>query len=611
MICIILVAGHGALLEQEIKNDRTGHYEDLRGVPKALLPGVGGTKILDLWWAAINTRRQFSEVYLVTNADKYKYYERWATAHSFPIENIINDGTTTFENRLGSVVDFHLCLTNKQIDDDVMVVAGDMLFYANFDMAQVLDYFHLKKGNLGICYELEASESTKSRGIMELDSQNRITKFLEKPSEDETSSRLASVVFYCFCKESLPLVQTYLNYHEGQSDRVFGKFLEWFVSETTMYGMKLPTRFQLIGQVTLAEYEKQVQRLSALAQPLKERTQPISSTAFARVGLMGNPSDGFNGKTISLSIANFWAEVVVIESEKLVLTPHKINDPTQFGSLSDLHGISQKEGYLGGLRLLQATCKRFYQYCSEHGIALAKRNFTVSYETNVPRQVGLAGSSAIVAATLDCLIKFFGLNETDLPKPIRPQLILDAETRELFIQAGLQDRVIQVYEGLVYMDFDYKLMETQGHGFYESLDASDLPPLWLAYISDPSDSGRAHSDIRTRWNNGDADVLSAMKKFADYAVAAKEAIKKKDWLELGQLMDKNFDLRRELYGDDVVGKQNIEMIEIARKHGSSAKFPGSGGAVVGMCLNAQKQKELKEELRAKGFVFCEVKPHCH
>ena len=72
MICIILVAGHGALLEQEIKvkqqlrlllqlgvaksqNDRTGHYEDLRGVPKALLPGVGGTKILDLWWAAINT----------------------------------------------------------------------------------------------------------------------------------------------------------------------------------------------------------------------------------------------------------------------------------------------------------------------------------------------------------------------------------------------------------------------------------------------------------------------------------------------------------------------------------------------------------------------------
>ena len=43
--------------------------------------------------------------------------------------------------------------------------------------------------------------------------------------------------------------------------------------------------------------------------------------------------------------------------------------------------------FLGGLRLLQATCKKFYHYCSKHGIALAKRNFTLKYDTNVPRQV--------------------------------------------------------------------------------------------------------------------------------------------------------------------------------------------------------------------------------
>ena len=46
-----------------------------------------------------------------------------------------------------------------------------------------------------------------------------------------------------------------------------------------------------------------------------------------------------------------------------------------------------KEGYLGGLRLLQATCKKFYNYCSVKGIALAKRNFTLKYDTNIPRQV--------------------------------------------------------------------------------------------------------------------------------------------------------------------------------------------------------------------------------
>ena len=128
--------------------------------------------------------------------------------------------------------------------------------------------------------------------------------------------------------------------------------------------------------------------------------------------LMGNPSDGFYGKTISLSIQNFWAEVTIFESERLILTPHLINDPTEFGSLADLHDSYGRDGYLGqlfvynlffclnflfsfvfffvflgGLRLLQATCKKFYHYCSKHGIALAKRNFTLKYDTNVPRQV--------------------------------------------------------------------------------------------------------------------------------------------------------------------------------------------------------------------------------
>lgn len=82
---------------------------------------------------------------------------------------------------------------------------------------------------------------------------------------------------------------------------------------------------------------------------------------------MGNPSDGFYGKTISLSISNFWAEVTITESSTLRLIPHPLNDPTEFGSMSDLYGISDKEGYLGGLRLLQATCKKFYHYCVKRG----------------------------------------------------------------------------------------------------------------------------------------------------------------------------------------------------------------------------------------------------
>ncbi|XP_046854466.1 uncharacterized protein LOC124447545 [Xenia sp. Carnegie-2017] len=609
MICIILVAGHGTKLENEIKNDPSGKFNHLQGVPKALLPGVGGKKILDFWWDAINVRQYFSAVYLVTNADKYKHYERWATAHDFPMENIVNDGSTTFQSRLGSVADFELVLRNKNINSDVLVVAGDMLFQdQKFDICQVINYFKTKKGELAIYYEMDESESTRTRGIIEVcPTSNRIVKFLEKPEPHETKSRLASVVFYCLRKDILYTVEEFLKNNQKPEERVFGRYMEWLVKKTPVFGMKLPTGFQLIGKVGLSDYQRWVAYFANMRSQLVRHS--FTSRVYARVGLVGNPSDGFYGKTIALSISNFWAEVSISESEKLVLVPHPLNDPTEFGSLGDLHGISRKEGYFGGLRLLQATCKKFYQFCSDHGIALAKRNFTLSYDTNIPRQVGLAGSSAIVTATLRCLMDFFNLNDLDLEKPIQPQFILNVEKDELFINAGLQDRVIQVYEGLVYMDFDKEIIKKQGYGNYVNLPVDVIPKLWLAYVTDPSDSGKIHSNVRQKWEQGDEEVIAAMKTFSEYTDKARVALENHDMSSLAQIMNSNFNLRRKIYGDAALGDSNLQMVELARKYGSAAKFPGSGGAVIGLCLDETHKDDLKKAFQGEGFVFCDIIPY--
>ena len=75
-----------------------------------------------------------TKVYLVTNADKFKHYERWATASDFPTDNIVNDGSTDHADRLGSVADLALCLRAKKIVEEdsscqeVLVIAGDMIF---------------------------------------------------------------------------------------------------------------------------------------------------------------------------------------------------------------------------------------------------------------------------------------------------------------------------------------------------------------------------------------------------------------------------------------------------------------------------------------------------
>uniref|UniRef100_A0A3Q3CAE2 Glucuronokinase with putative uridyl pyrophosphorylase n=1 Tax=Haplochromis burtoni TaxID=8153 RepID=A0A3Q3CAE2_HAPBU len=483
----------------------------------------------------------------------------------------------------------------------------------NFDIAQVIRFFRSKPGELIIYYELEEGEKSSSRGIIEVcHDSHRVTRFLEKPQEGQTASQLASVVFYCIQRDTLSYMSDFLSQQPQTVGRAFGQFWEWLINEKQrhVFGMKLPTGFQLIGQVGLSDYTKWLTHYSTKQQG--NPAKPITCRSYARVGLMGNPSDGFNGKTIAMTIANFWAEVTLLETQTLVLVPHPLNDPTEFGSLQDLFCISRKEGYLGGLRLLQATCKKFYQFCSKQGIALTKQNFTLKYDTNIPRQVVRIPSDtsdAIVSATLKCLMKFYNITDNDLPKPIRANFILDVETDELSITAGLQDRVVQVYEGLVYMDFSKELMEEHGFGAYIPMDMSELPPFWLAYLSDPSDSGRIHSNIRQRWLSGELLVIEAMRRFAELTDQARTAFRDKDWSRLVQLMDQNFELRRSIYTDDCLGPGNLKMVELARQFGSAVKLPGSGGAVVGLCLDQARLVEMRRAFQEAGCVFCVISPY--
>ena len=112
-----------------------------------------------------------------------------------------------------------LAINTRNIDEDVLVVAGDMLFDENaLDITQVVRYFNSVKtnhqGNLSIYYEMEPYEDPSTRGIIELDKANRITQLFEKPESDEiTKSRFASVVFYCLRQEVLPKVKGFHLYY--------------------------------------------------------------------------------------------------------------------------------------------------------------------------------------------------------------------------------------------------------------------------------------------------------------------------------------------------------------------------------------------------------------
>jgi glucuronokinase len=326
----------------------------------------------------------------------------------------------------------------------------------------------------------------------------------------------------------------------------------------------------------------------------------IETYGYARAGLLGNPSDGYFGKTLSFAMSNFRARVLIYPSARLEIKPSKVDLPV-FENLDDLYRITRWRGYYGGIRIIQALIVRLIDYCREHGIELPDRNFTLEYESTVPQRLGLGGSSAIITASLRALCRYY---EIDLPLPIQANLVLETETQELNVPAGLQDRVVQAYQGLVYMDFSRELMEAHGHGNYERMDSRLLPNVYVAYRTSLSEGTEVfHGNLRERWQRGDPDVVSAMKTWAGYAEEGRACLLSRNYSRLNELIDANFDLRSQIYQID---RGNLEMVHTARAGGATANFAGSGGAIVGTYKNDEVFTRLKESMGAIGVAV--IKP---
>ncbi len=317
----------------------------------------------------------------------------------------------------------------------------------------------------------------------------------------------------------------------------------------------------------------------------------IESRAYARAGLLGNPSDGYYGKTISIIIRNFGAIVSLYESPELVIEPQEV-DRNAFRNIHHLVESVNLTGYYGGDRLIKAAIKTFHENCLNHSIRLTNKNFTIRYQSSIPRQVGLAGSSAIITATMRALMRFY---DVDIPMPELPSVILSAEVEELGINAGLQDRVIQVYEGCVYMDFNKKYLEKNRHGKYIAIDPQNLPRFYLAYKTQLGKvSGKVLNTIKQRYDSGDELVCSTLAEIASLADKGKEVINNRNYALLNELINLNFDLRCKIMN---ISGSNLEMVSVARNCGASAKFSGSGGAIIGMYTDNEMLNKLVVNLK--------------
>jgi molybdenum cofactor synthesis domain-containing protein len=364
----------------------------------------------------------------------------------------------------------------------------------------------------------------------------------------------------------------------------------------------------------IAESIRGDETLSSIPAAEESINETLVRRTYARIGLLGNPSDQYFGEVVAVSIKNFYAETTLkplsTSEIKIVPGPYDTND---FKSLSSLKAFTSEHGYDGGAKLLKALLANFAKFCEEKKIALKNPSvgFSLSYSSNIPKQTGMSGSSAIIISCMNCLLDRYDVRDK-ISKEERAFLALQVEN-DIGIAAGLMDRVIQVYGGCVHMNFRNaeKVKET-GIGEYEYVDAEKIPKLFVVWTQNPSNSGKIHQPVRQRWLSGDIEIIQGMKVAADCARDGLQIIqmssgKESCAIRLAPILSANFAARRMMFTDAGLGDENIRMIELCQSVGAGAKFTGSGGAVVACCPDgAEQEARLKAVVTEAGFSVAEV-----
>lgn len=233
MKVIILAAGYATRL-----------YPLTLTQPKPLL-GVAGKPMVDYVLDNLATLPGLDRVYLVTNAKFAQHFERWAENYRATKAKlnftIFNDGSTDDSNKLGAIGDLNLILDREQIDDDVVVVAGDNLFSQTLE---AFGTFCLEKNQpvLGI-YDVGSLDQARKYGVVDVDENGRIVSFEEKPLHPASSQ--IGIALYYYPKAVLPLVRQYVA--EGNNPDQPGRLIQWLYPRTPVYTWNVPGLWFDIG----------------------------------------------------------------------------------------------------------------------------------------------------------------------------------------------------------------------------------------------------------------------------------------------------------------------------------------------------------------------------
>jgi len=311
----------------------------------------------------------------------------------------------------------------------------------------------------------------------------------------------------------------------------------------------------------------------------------IKASAPGRAGIIGNPSDMYGGGVVSCSIS---------ERAHCDLSPSKemlINVDGDTIAAEDRGGLALDGGKFDVVKAaLQAL-----------EIDPSTARFSIDVRTDVPEQAGLAGSTAMLASIMGCLLTYLDI---ELDKHELAEMLRATEADAMKLTCGYQDHYMTVFGGLNYVDFRGKewlrRLGEEPLATVEPLKSSgDGLPMILAHTGIKRNSGSVHKSLRKRWEEGEKQVVEGYRRIAELGLLGREALLAQDWEELGRLMNENHAIQRALGGS---GESNERLIEAALAHGAlGAKLAGAGqgGTIIALTDNFKGMAQVLTQAGAE------------
>ncbi len=235
MKCLILAAGYATRL-----------YPLTENFPKPLLE-VGEKCILDWLVDDIDTAKMVDEYIVISNHKFAHHFENWAKTKKQKIV-VVDDGTDTNETRLGAVKDIQFAIDKLQLDDDMLVIAGDNVL--DFSLTEFIKYSQAKRTSCIMRYYEPDDKKLLKCGVVTVDVNDKILNMTEKSPTPAT--HWCCPPFYYYTKEDAKLVQKGIE--SGCGTDAPGSYIAWLCNKTCVHAMEMPGSRYDIGN--LESYEK-------------------------------------------------------------------------------------------------------------------------------------------------------------------------------------------------------------------------------------------------------------------------------------------------------------------------------------------------------------------